>query len=144
MRNKYIKGFALAAAAVLGLAACGSDSKSSNNNSPSSNNLTSDTISKEPSPSDAAEDVDSFDCGTGAAIGLFRPTVKVTNRSSEASDYLITIVAESSDGSVRYDTTTISIMSLQPNQTTTVEGIYMKASPHGSVCKISEIERTAS
>jgi len=122
----------------------GSDTTSSNNNSPSTNNLTSDTIGTGLGSSDATGDIDSIDCGTPDAIGVSYPTVKVTNRSSKASTYFITIVAESSDGSVLHDTTIISIMSLQPNQTTTEKGIFTKEIPSGSICKISEIQRTAS
>lgn len=135
----------IAAIIILSVASqSGSDTTSSNTNSPSNTNLTSDTIGTGLGSSDATGDIDSIDCGTPDAIGISYPTVKVTNRSSKASDYFITVVAESSDGSVRYDSTIISIMSLQPNQTTTEKGFFTKEIPSGSICKISEIQRTES
>jgi len=110
----------------------------------STNSATNNTVGSGLGTNDATADVKITDCGTPDAIGVTYPTVEVTNNSSKASTYFITLVAESQDGSVLYDNTIISIMSLQPNQSTTEKGMFTKEIPAGAVCKVTEVQRTAS
>ena len=70
--------------------------------------------------------------------------VAVTNNSSKRSDYFVTVVAESPDGSVRHDEPMVSVMGLEPNQTSTEKGIFTKDIPADAVLKVQEVQRTAS
>jgi len=70
--------------------------------------------------------------------------VTITNNSSKPSDYFITVVAESADGATRYDDTIVTAMALNSGQTTTVKGPFLNELPAGAVCKVSEVQRTAS
>ena len=69
----------------------------------------------------------------------------VKNNSSKPSSYWIEIVAESKDGTVRYDDSFVIINSLGPGQTTTEKGLpFTNDLPAGSRCRITEVSRTAS
>jgi hypothetical protein len=70
--------------------------------------------------------------------------VTVTNNSSKRSDYFVTVVAVSSDGSVRHDETMVSVMGLEPGQTSTEKGLFSKDIPADAVLKVNEVQRTAS
>ncbi len=105
---------------------------------------TGDTIGTGLGSKDAAADINSLECGTPDAIGMTYPSVSVTNNSSKASDYFITIVAESADGATKYDDAIVMITGLAPGQTMTEEGIFTNELPVGAVCKITEVQRTAS
>jgi hypothetical protein len=86
-----------------------------------------------------------IDCGEEDILGFRYPSVTVKNNSSKPSSYWITIVAESMDGTVRYDDSFVIINSLGPGQTTTEEGLpFTNDLPPGSRCKITEVSRTAS
>jgi hypothetical protein len=92
---------------------------------------------------DASSDVgeptcerDDLDTTTGS--------VTVTNTSSETSDYWITIVLESADGSEQLDTTYATVDRLEPDQTTEASIDFYDPYVEGSVCRITEVERTAS
>lgn len=93
---------------------------------------------------DASADLVDLDCGTPDSIGVTYPKVTVKNNSSKPSDYFITVVAQSSDGSIKYDDTVISIFALQPGQQQTEEGMFTADFPSGTVCKVTEFQRTAS
>jgi hypothetical protein len=93
---------------------------------------------------DATADVQSLDCGAPDIIGVTYPEVTVKNNSSKASDYLITLVAESADGSTKYDETSVFIFDLQPNQSMTEKGMFTNELPSGAICKVTEVQRTAS
>ena len=105
---------------------------------------TDDTIGTGLGSKDATADINSLECGTPDAIGMTYPSVSVTNNSSKASDYFITIVAESADGATKYDDTIVMITGLAPGQTMTEEGMFTNELPVGAVCKITEVQRTAS
>jgi hypothetical protein len=107
-------------------------------------NSTEDTIGTGLGSQDATADIDSLDCGTVDSIGVRYPAVQVTNRSEKPSTYFITVDFESADGSTKYDETIIMITSLDPGQTMTETGMIMGDIPDGAVCKVSEIQRTAS
>jgi hypothetical protein len=93
---------------------------------------------------DASADVQSLDCGAPDAIGVTYPKVTVKNNSSKASDYMITVVAESADGGTKYDETSVFITALQPGQSMTEEGMFTNELPSGAICKVTEVQRTAS
>ena len=136
----------IAAAASSGSGSGGNeaDSASSGGNSSSSGEGSSDTISQGIGSKDASADIVDIDCGTPDAIGMIYPKVTVKNNSSKASDYYITITAESADGSMKYDDTPVFIQALQPGQTMSEEGIFTNEIPAGAVCKVTEVQRTAS
>lgn len=93
---------------------------------------------------DATEDLVDLDCGAPDSIGITYPKVTVKNNSSKPSDYFITVVAQSADGSVKYDDTTVFISALQPGQQQTEEGMFTAEFPSGTICKVTEFQRTAS
>jgi hypothetical protein len=92
---------------------------------------------------DATADIQDFDCGVTDIIGVTYPSVTVKNNSSKASNYVIEIVFESADGSTKYDETSVFISNLQPGQTMTEKGIITNDLPSGTVCFVSEVQRTA-
>jgi hypothetical protein len=106
---------------------------------------TENTIDPGIGSQDATADLVSLDCGKVDAIGFRYPAVTVKNNSSKPSNYWITIVAESADGSQRYDDTIVLINSLGPGQTMTEDGLpFTNDIPSGAICKVSEFQRTAS
>ena len=122
----------------------GADETSSGSSNSSESSGSSDTIGTGLGSKDATADINSLECGTPDAIGMTYPSVSVTNNSSKASDYFITIVVESADGATKYDDTIVMITGLAPGQTMTEEGIFTNERPEGAVCKITEVQRTAS
>ena len=94
---------------------------------------------------DATDDIVALDCGEVDVLGFRYPSVTVKNNSSKSSDYWITVVAESSDGSIRYDDAMIIINALGPGQTMTEDGLpFTNDLPAGAKCRVSEFQRTAS
>jgi hypothetical protein len=104
---------------------------------------TEDTIGTGLGSKDASGDIDDLDCGTPDALGMIKPSVKITNRSEKRSNYFITVSFESSDGSTKYDETIISMMSLNPGQSMTEEGFITNEIPDGAICKVTEVQRTS-
>jgi hypothetical protein len=121
-----------------------SDTTSANESESTDAPSTEDTIGTGLGSKDATADINSLECGTPDAIGMTYPSVSVTNNSSKASDYFITIVAESADGATKYDDTIVMITGLAPGQTMSEEGMFTNELPEGAVCKITEVQRTAS
>lgn len=105
---------------------------------------TQDTISSGLGSKDASADIVSLDCGSPDALDFSYAEVTIKNNSSKASNYWVTIVYESSDGSTRYDDTMVIVNSLQPGQTITESGLPVSDIPTGAVCKVTEVQRTAS
>ena len=93
---------------------------------------------------DASADVLDITCPAPDVLGITYPEVTVKNNSSKPSNYQIKVVIESADGSVKYDDTSVFIFDLAPGQTMTESGIFTNDSPAGSVCKVTEVQRTAS
>lgn len=69
--------------------------------------------------------------------------VKVTNHSSKASVYFVTVAAESADGKTQYDTTVVTVNSLKPGQSATADGAFLKKVPKGAKLSLAEVQRTA-
>jgi len=120
------------------------ESSSTEATSSTEESSTEDTIGTGLGSKDATADINSLDCGTPDAIGMTYPSVSVTNNSSKTSTYFITVVAESADGATKYDDTIIMITELASGQTMTEEGMFTNELPAGAVCKITEVQRTAS
>ena len=70
--------------------------------------------------------------------------VTITNNSAEASDYFITIAAESPDGATRYEETVVSVLALEPGQSTEETGAFFDELPPDAVAVIKEVQRTSS
>jgi hypothetical protein len=122
--------------AVIATAASGEEEASTN----------ADGVSKGLGTTDASADVSAPTIvreGEGDFVIAYGQ-VAVTNNSSKRSDYFVTVVAESPDGSVRHDETMVSVMGLEPNQTSTEKGIFTKDIPADAVLKVQEVQRTAS
>jgi hypothetical protein len=126
---------------VASVAGAGSSEQTSNSGS---NSETSGGVSSGLGSKDASADVIDLDCGQPDIIGAIYPKVTIKNNSSKASTYFITVVYESADGATRYDSTIVSSMGLGPGQTTVEEGIVMGDIPSGAICKVTEVQRTAS
>lgn len=115
----------------------GSSSESDAGNAPT------DTVSSGLGSKDATADIVDFECGSPDAIGFSYPEVTIKNNSSKASNYVITVVYESSDGSTRYDDSMLIVNSLNPGQTIVEKGLPVSDVPDGAVCKVTEVQRTA-
>jgi hypothetical protein len=70
--------------------------------------------------------------------------VKITNHSSKASDYVITIAFESENGKVQIDTGDAFVDSLQPGQSSVQDAGGTKTYKKPYKCTLSDAERTAS
>jgi len=106
--------------------------------------VTTNSIGSGIGSQDASGDVKISTCGTVDSIGFRYPRVTVVNRSSKSSDYYITIVYESVDGSVKYDDSFVMVDSLNPGQSISKEGLPVSDVPSKAVCKVTEVQRTAS
>ena len=105
---------------------------------------TQDTISTGLGSKDAAGDIVNLECGSPDALDFSYPKVTIKNNSSKASDYFVTVVFESADGLTRYEDSMIVVNSLQPGQSTTETGLPVSDIPTGAICKVTEVQRTAS
>ena len=130
----------LAVTSVITMSACTSETSGSGK----SDSKTDTTVSKGIGSKDASADVTNLECTEPDVIGISYAKVTITNNSSKPSDYFITVVAESADGATRYDDTIVTAMALNSGQTTTVEGPFLNELPAGAVCKVTEVQRTAS
>jgi len=96
-----------------------------------------------PGSKSAADDVTVSTCTNDPTLNIGSVKVKVTNHSSKASNYLITVTVSSADGKTQIDTGNAAVQSLNPNQSTVTDATVTKAVPAGSVCKVSDVLRTA-
>lgn len=90
-----------------------------------------------------SEDVKITKCGKDS-LGDLDAKVAVTNHSSKASDYLITVAFESKDGSRQITTGNAIVDSLQPGQTTVQDAGGLTAYSRPFKCVISDAQRTES
>lgn len=134
---------------ILLLSQCGSDSSSSgdtaiggnSNNSPSGNTTGTKSPGEVKGSSDASGNTDSVSCGSLDALGILHSTVTVSNKSSDTSNYSITISAVSSVDNTTYADAVVSINGLQPNGNTTEASVFLMPVPSDSVCKVTSIVR---
>ncbi|MFM9037035.1 MAG: hypothetical protein ACKOJ9_05040 [Actinomycetota bacterium] len=147
MKRWWLLAIVVAIAVGSALGSSGSEGSSDSGSSKSSGSgesSTDNSIGTGLGSKDASADINSLDCGTPDSIGITYPSVSVTNNSSKTSTYFITVVAESADGATKYDDTTIMITELASGQTMTEEGMFTNELPAGAICKITEVQRTAS
>jgi len=111
------------------------------------------TVSSSPTASPASEtagkvfqhpeDVKITSCGVDDA-GFADAKLTITNTSSKASDYVVTVAFESPDGSKQVGTGTALVNSLQPGQSSDQDANSLSSAAAGSfVCKISSAQRNA-
>ena len=93
--------------------------------------------------SSANKDVKITKCATDD-IGDVDAVVKITNHSSKASDYTVTVEYDNKAGD-QIDTGDVFVQNLRPGQTTAKHAASMESAPkRGFTCKISEVQRTGS
>jgi len=95
----------------------------------------------------AAKDVQVTACGTDSSLGtnMIKSKVKVTNNSSKASSYVITVAFESADGTTQIDTGNVAIQNLAPGQSTVQDVLTGGTAPGGKFnCKVADVTRVAS
>jgi hypothetical protein len=95
----------------------------------------------------AVEDVAISECDlatTSTELTVARGTV--TNHSSKASNYIITVAFESGGGATQYDTGTAFVNRLEPGQSTSFEAVSFQSEPPptDTRCRLSEVDRFAS
>ena len=90
-----------------------------------------------------SDDVKIATCATDS-LGQLSASLKITNQSSKASSYFVTVVFESTDGSTQLDSTIASATNLEPNQNTTVDAVSFTDAPGGFKCRVTDVTRFAS
>lgn len=81
------------------------------------------------------------------AIGVSYIHIPVTNDSSKASSYMISIAVESADGATQYETTTAFLDSVEPGQSASAESMIAWGSdgaPADATVRVTKVDRTAS
>jgi hypothetical protein len=81
---------------------------------------------------------------TNDSMGLSSAPVTVTNHSSGRSDYFITVVLDSADGTTQIDSTMVAVTNLEPGQTSPQTAQFTAPAPAGAVAKVTQVQRTAS
>ena len=122
--------------AVLATAASGEEDKATNSGGVTKGLGASDASKDVSAPTIVREGEDPFELVYGQVV--------VKNNSSKRSDYFVTVVAESPDGSVRHDETMVAVSGLEPGQSSTEKGMFSKDIPGDAVLKVLEVQRTAS
>lgn len=98
--------------------------------------------SAQKSVTDHSEDVKITKCAKDPTTEFPTATVSVTNNSSKASDYSITVAFESSDGKTQYDTGLAAVSNLAPGQSTSQDASSLKTDvPSGFTCKVASADR---
>jgi hypothetical protein len=143
--------WAIALVAVIAIATAtsgGSSTEVANGGSSSEtggeSSQTEDTVSSGLGSKDASDDIVDIDCGSPDALDFSYAKVTIKNNSSKASDYFVTVVYESADGATRYGDTMIMVNALESGQTITESGLPVSDIPSGAICKVTEVQRTAS
>jgi len=132
---------AVAVVALFAVAGSGEEEASSGGDSAASS---ADSVSSGLGSADASADVTAVTLLPPDAIGVSYVEVTIVNNSSKASDYFVTLTADSADGTTRYDETIVSVMGLEPGQTTIEKGIFTADIPVDAVVTVKEVQRTAS
>ncbi|MBM4077465.1 MAG: hypothetical protein FJ267_17700 [Planctomycetes bacterium] len=153
MKRREVFGVVLVAAALIVASACGTYEATTEDEATeevtddtelaTEDEATEDTVGTGLGSKDASGDIDSLDCGSPDVIGVSYPSVKITNRSEKRSNYFVTVSYESADGSTKYDEAIIMVLSLNPGQSMTEEGLIMNEIPDGAICKVTEVQRTS-
>ena len=93
---------------------------------------------------DASGDVTAGAVKNDPTLGWASAPVTVVNNSSGRSDYMITVVLESADGSTQIDSAYATVTNLEPGQKTVQTAQFTKAAPVGAKLKVTEVQRTSS
>jgi hypothetical protein len=93
--------------------------------------------------SSEADDVSLTGCKVDS-IGWGEATIRVTNNSSKASNYIIELVFESSDGKTQYGTGMAAVNSLQPGQTANETVSSLSDASPDLKCRVQDVTRYAS
>ena len=91
----------------------------------------------------AKDDARLSSCSTDS-LGQLSAKVTITNHSSKSSNYMVTVVFESSDGATQLDSSFAAANNLSPNQNTTVEAVSFKEPQGRFTCRITDVTRYAS
>ncbi len=136
--------------AVVALLAVGATVASASDSGTSSGEATgssqdSDSGSKDTGESDEVDDVKISNCGIESVLNLPEATIKVTNNSEKASDYMIEITFQSKDGKEQFGTGDAFISNLKPGQSKTekVTG-FDEVNASAMTCEVSSVDRTES
>lgn len=92
----------------------------------------------------ASNDVQIMSCGNDPTLNEGAPVVRITNHSSDPSNYLITVVVDSTDGKTQVGTGNASADHLSAGQPTTATADMTQTIPSSAVCKVGEVLRYAS
>jgi predicted small secreted protein len=92
---------------------------------------------------DHAEDVAITACAPNADTNWVSAKVTITNHSSKASNYIVTVAFETADGKTQIDTGLAAAQSLAPNQQTVQDAVGTKDAVPGYTCRVTEITRLA-
>jgi len=93
---------------------------------------------------DPKADVAITGCAPGDG-GYLAAKVRVTNHSSKPSNYIVTVIFESKDGSEQLDTGLAAVNELAAGQVSNQDAASMKTAPKaGYTCKVGDVTRYAS
>lgn len=142
---------AVTAALTAGLALAGCSTASKGATSTGGKVTSSTTVSNSPSASSTssiphAEDIKITACANGG-LGGPTATVVVTNHSSKASNYIVTIAFDSADGKTQLGTGDVAVNDLQPGQSSspqTADSLSTTPGPAGFTCRLTDLTRYAS
>ncbi|TXH40964.1 MAG: hypothetical protein E6Q90_12760 [Actinobacteria bacterium] len=134
----------IALLAVGGTVASASDSGTSSEDATGSSQ-DSDSGSKETGESDEVDDVKISSCSLESLLNLPEATIKVTNNSEKASDYMIEITFQSKNGKEQFGTGDAFISNLKPGQSKTekVTGLD-EVNASTFTCEVSSVDRMES
>jgi len=136
----YVLGGLLALIVVIGIASSSGGGKSSSSSSPA---VQSSTGSSGSQPLQHASDVVVTSC-VPDSVGFAAAKVVVTNTSSKASNYVITVTFESAGGATQVGTGLATVDGLLPGQKSVPQDVSsLQAAPAGYTCRVTDVTRYA-
>jgi hypothetical protein len=93
---------------------------------------------------DELDDVQLDKCSKDRSTKWATARLKITNNSSEDSDYAIDVTFESRDGAANFGTGFAYVENLAPGQSKTEEVTSLEEASGKFTCKIESVDRTAS
>lgn len=149
-KKRFVLPLAVLVIAVIAVAASGGsddadDVAGSGASSDTADDASSDSGPRSLSGNDEnppANDVELTACRTDD-LNHLEAVIEVTNKSSKASNYSVTVAFESPDGSQQYDTGAAFINGLEPGQSKTEDVATFKEPSGEYTCRITEVDRFA-
>jgi hypothetical protein len=141
MRKIWVVGLSVAAAGVL-FVGC-EDVNTSGSGAGGSTPGHSEKATEAPKKSSADDDVKLVKCGTDDYGQFPQAELKVTNRSSETSNYLIQVEFLDGDGTRKAEGTA-ALNNLAPDQSADEKAVGLSKAPADLTCKITKVSRYAS